>query len=88
MWLKNTLSRRKGVRNVRLSKNTFMFINLGPLLLEKTKGEDICEYFCTNKVTRSGHYTEKGNRVLAEVAQELLARLGALVLRRQPGVPQ
>jgi hypothetical protein len=53
-------------------------INLGPLLLAKVQDGDICEYFCTNRTTRSGHFTVKGNRVLAEVAWEVIERLGGL----------
>jgi hypothetical protein len=64
-----------------MRKNTAAVINLGLLLLQKTKGEDICDYFCSNKAKKSGHYTEKGNRILAEVVQELLVKLGVLSTR-------
>jgi hypothetical protein len=53
-------------------------INLGPLLLAKVHDGDICEYFCTNRTTKSGHFTVKGNRILAEVAWETIERLGVL----------
>jgi hypothetical protein len=39
---------------------------------------DLCEYFCTNRTTRSGHFTVKGNRILAEVVWEVIERLGVL----------
>jgi hypothetical protein len=56
----------------------FQAINLGPLLLAKVQEGDLCEYFCTNRTTRSGHFTVKGNRILAEVAWEVIERLGVL----------
>jgi hypothetical protein len=56
----------------------FQAINLGPLLLARVQGGDICEYFCTNRMTRSGHFTVKGNRILAEVAWEVIEKLGVL----------
>jgi hypothetical protein len=49
-----------------MRKSTATVINLGLALLEKTKGEDVRDYFCTDKIKKSGHYTEKGNRILAE----------------------
>jgi hypothetical protein len=53
-------------------------INLGPLLLAKVQDGDLCEYFCTNRTTRSGHFTVKGNSILAEVVWEVIERLGVL----------
>jgi hypothetical protein len=66
-----------------MGKNVATVMNLGLLLLEKTKGEDICDYFCVNKAKKSGHYTEKGNRILAEVVEELLIKRGVLSTLRQ-----
>lgn len=51
-------------------------MNLGPQLLAKVKDGNLCEYFCTTRTTRSGHYTVRGNRVLAEVVQEVIEKLG------------
>jgi hypothetical protein len=51
-------------------------VNVGPLLLAKVRDGDICEYFCTNRAKKSGHFTVKGNRILAEVAWEIIDRLG------------
>ena len=51
-------------------------INLGPQLLAKVKDGNLCAYFCTTRTTRSGHYTVQGNRVLAEVVQEVVEKLG------------
>jgi len=56
-------------------KGILQSLNLGPQLLERIGGGDLCDYFCTYKTTRSGHYTEKGNRVLAEVARDAIVRL-------------
>lgn len=53
-------------------------INLGPLLLAKAGDRDLCTFFCTNALTRSGHYTAQGHRLLAEVAWEVLHGAGAL----------
>jgi hypothetical protein len=53
-------------------------MNLGPALLAKVQDGDICAYFCTTRMTQSGHFTVKGNRILAEVAWEIIARLGVL----------
>jgi hypothetical protein len=53
-------------------------MNLGPLLLAKVPDGDICAYFCTNSTTKSGHFTIKGNKILAEVAWEIIERLGVL----------
>lgn len=53
-------------------------MNLGPALLAKVHDGDICAYFCTTRTTRSGHYTVKGHRILAEVAWEIIERLGVL----------
>ena len=53
-------------------------MNLGPPLLAKVKDGNLCEYFCTTKTTRSGHYTVQGNRVLAEVVQEVLEKRGGV----------
>lgn len=47
-------------------------INLGPLLLAKLADRDLCTFFCTNALTRSGHYTAEGHRLLAEVAWDVL----------------
>jgi len=51
-------------------------INLGPPLLAKMQEGDLCAYFCTTRATESGHYTVQGNRILAEVVQEVLVQLG------------
>jgi hypothetical protein len=53
-------------------------INLGPLLLARVHDDNLCEYFCTDKITRSGHYTVQGNRVLAEVVRDVIEQLGVL----------
>jgi len=53
-------------------------INLGPQLLARVQDDNLCDYFCTNRATRSGHYTVQGNRVLAEVVREVLEQLGVL----------
>ncbi len=53
-------------------------MNLGPQLLAKVKDGNLCDYFCTTRTTRSGHYTVQGNRVLAEVVQEVVEKLGVL----------
>jgi hypothetical protein len=75
-----------------LSTDASLLVNLGPLLLAKIADGDLCRYFCTNKATRSGHYTEQGNMVLAEVVQEFLSRRGVLSTGRQgqntPARPQ
>lgn len=53
--------------------------NLGPLLLAKVPpGEDRRDYFATNKKTRDGHYTAAGNRILAEVARDILEENGLI----------
>jgi hypothetical protein len=57
-------------------------VNVGPLLLAKVHDSDICEYFCTNHAAKSGHYTVKGNRVLAEVTWEIIERLGLVSATR------
>jgi hypothetical protein len=44
-------------------------VHLGPLWLAKVKDGNLCDYFCMDKITRSGHDTEQGHRVLAEVVQ-------------------
>jgi hypothetical protein len=51
-------------------------VNVGPLLLARIHDGDICEYFCTNRATKSGHFTVKGNRILAEVAWDIIEGLG------------
>jgi hypothetical protein len=61
-----------------LSKAAALSVNLGPPLLAKIADSDVCQYFCSNKTTRSGHYTEQGNRVLAEVVQAVLRQRGML----------
>jgi hypothetical protein len=53
-------------------------LNLGPQLLAKVKDGNLCDYFCTTRTTESGHYTVQGNRVLAEVVQEVVEKLGIL----------
>ena len=53
-------------------------MNLGPQLLAKVKDGNLCDYFCTTRTTKSGHYTVQGNRVLAEVVQEVVEKLGVL----------
>lgn len=53
-------------------------MNLGPQLLAKAKDGNLCDYFCTTRATKSGHYTVQGNRVLAEVVQEVVEKLGIL----------
>jgi hypothetical protein len=53
-------------------------LNLGPQLLAKVKDGNLCDYFCTTRRTKSGHYTVQGNRVLAEVVQEVVEQLGVL----------
>ena len=35
---------------------------------EQLKMVGICEYFCTEKLVKKGHYNEKGNKLLAEVS--------------------
>ncbi len=51
--------------------------NLGPRLLAKVPaGEDLRDYFATNKKPRDGHYTAAGNRLLAEVARDILKENG------------
>jgi hypothetical protein len=47
-------------------------VHLGPLLLARAQDKDLCAYFCTHPLTRSGHYTIKGNKLLAEVAWDIL----------------
>ena len=61
---------------VALQDHGVQAVNVGPLLLAKVHGSDICEYFCTNHGAKSGHYTVKGNRVLADVIWEIIERLG------------
>ena len=57
-------------------------VNLGPLLLARVHDGNLCEYFCTDKRTGSGHYTVQGNRVLAEVVQDVIEQLGVLSATR------
>ena len=57
-------------------------INLGPQLLAKVKDGNLCDYFCTTRTTASGHYTVQGNRLLAEVVQEVVEKLGVLSATR------
>jgi len=57
-------------------------MNLGPQLLAKVQDDDLCDYFCTTRTTRSGHYTMQGHRVLAEVVQEVVEKLGVLSVIR------
>jgi hypothetical protein len=57
-------------------------MNLGPQLLAKVKDGNLCDYFCTTRTTKSGHYTVQGNRVLAEVVQEVVEKLGVLPATR------
>lgn len=59
-----------------LQQDALPFVHLGPLLLARSTGADLCVHFCTNTATRSGHYTASGHRILAAVAQEVLARCG------------
>ena len=58
--------------------------NLGPALLAKVGHDHICQYFCTNKTVQSGHYTEQGNKVLAEVVRDTLVDLNVLPLSPRP----
>ncbi len=58
-------------------------VNLGPLLLAKVHDGALCAAFCTNALTRSGHYTVQGNKLLAEVAWDILRGYG-----RVPGANQ
>ena len=53
-------------------------MNLAPQLLAKVKDGNLCDYFCTMRTTKSGHYTVQGNRVLVEVVQEVVEQLGVL----------
>ncbi len=57
-------------------------MNLGPQLLAKVKDGNLCDYFCTTRTTKSGHYTVQGNRVLADVVQEVVEKLGGLSATR------
>ncbi len=51
--------------------------NLGPLLLKKLEpDEKLRDYFCSN--VNGGHYSVKGNRILAQVVFEILNREGIL----------
>ena len=61
-----------------LQEHGVQAMNLGPQLLAKVHDGDICEYFCTQRTTKSGHFTVKGNRILAEMAWETIERLGVL----------
>jgi hypothetical protein len=61
---------------VALQDHGVQAMNVGPLLLAKVHDGDLCEYFCTNRAAKSGHYTIKGNKVLAEVTGEIIERLG------------
>jgi hypothetical protein len=59
-------------------------LNVGSSLLAKTEGSDLCDYFCSDRVTRTGHYTEAGNRLIAEV---VAAVIGAPGRRGMTSVP-
>lgn len=54
-------------------------VNLGPLLLAKLAERHLCTFFCTNALTRSGHYTAAGHRLLAEVVWDVLQGVGGVV---------
>ncbi len=53
-------------------------INLGPRLVAHFTEKDICSYVCTRPLRRSGHYTAKGNRILAQVVSEILLARGLI----------
>ncbi|MBM3225557.1 MAG: SGNH/GDSL hydrolase family protein [Candidatus Tectomicrobia bacterium] len=57
-------------------------LNLGPLLLARAPHDALCAYFCTNATTRSGHFTVLGNRILAEVARDILQQKGLVLMPR------
>ena len=39
---------------------------------EQFNSSQICDYFCTNSITQSGHYNERGNLLLANVTLQYL----------------
>jgi hypothetical protein len=57
-----------------LKQKSINVYNLGPLLLNRVSSDDIYSYFSTNKFL-SGHYTPKGNKILAEVVAKILVPL-------------
>lgn len=60
-----------------LQERGYYAYNLGPRLLAKATG-DLRDYFCTNRKPRDGHYTAAGNKILAEVARDILSEAGLL----------
>jgi hypothetical protein len=48
---------------------TAMVEKLGPLRIKDT---GVCEYFCTNRLTQSGHYNAKGHAILADATLRFL----------------
>jgi hypothetical protein len=60
-------------------KRGLTLLDIDDGLFHQAAAADLCDLFCTDKGARTGHYTEAGNRLLAEVLQGLLQR---------PGVPR
>ena len=70
----------------RVAQAGIPIVDLGPLLLEDIGQTDPCDHFCTNPRSRTGHYTEAGNKLLATVMRDdVLANL--LVSKASPVRP-
>jgi hypothetical protein len=55
-----------------LEQNGVEAINIGPHILARIGENDPCDYLCTRKWRRSGHYTAAGNEMLARITRDIL----------------
>ena len=59
-----------------LEEHDVQAINIGAEMVRRMGDEDYCDYMCLVKARRSGHYTVKGNRLLADIARDILVAKG------------
>lgn len=61
-----------------LRKRNVTVFDAGEEMVKRMGDEDFCLYMCLEKEGRSGHYTVRGNALLADVAYDILAGEGLL----------
>lgn len=59
-----------------LSRSGITAINVGTDIAARIGKRDACDYLCSRRARRSGHYTAEGNLLLAEIVKEHLDKIG------------
>ena len=59
-----------------LQEREIQTFNVGAEMTARMGEEDYCVYMCRNRAHRSGHFTVEGNRLLGEIAHDLLRAEG------------